>query len=128
MGDGDVRELDFRFFLNETKIGAPFHGLKAFFTTPQLDPIDKAANALALGTSPIVRALIDPEGGMEDIRGLDNVSFTDWFTSKGGSMKSIERMWNPIAYALGFIDCNDISARKKQKKYKNNALRADSTA
>jgi hypothetical protein len=24
--DGDVRELDFRFFVNGTKIGAPFHG------------------------------------------------------------------------------------------------------
>lgn len=24
--DGDVRELDFRFFLNGQKIGAPFHG------------------------------------------------------------------------------------------------------
>lgn len=24
--DGDVRELDFRFFLGDTKIGAPFHG------------------------------------------------------------------------------------------------------
>ena len=33
-------------------------GLKAFFTTPQLSPIDKAANALALGTSPIVRSLV----------------------------------------------------------------------
>ena len=43
-------------------------GLKAFFTTPQLTPMDKASNALALGTSPIVRALIDPEGGMQDIR------------------------------------------------------------
>ena len=109
--DGDVRELDFRFFLNDLKIGAPLHGLKAFFTTPQLSAVDKAANALALGTSPIVRALVDPEGGMEDIRQLDDVSFTEWFTSHGGSMKSIERMWNPIAYALGFIDCNDISAR-----------------
>ncbi|MFM7652815.1 MAG: FAD-dependent oxidoreductase, partial [Vulcanococcus sp.] len=29
---GDLRELDFRFAL-----GAPFNGLKAFFTTPQLD-------------------------------------------------------------------------------------------
>ena len=48
---------------------------------------------------------------MEDIRALDDVSFTEWFTRKGGSMGSIERMWNPIAYALGFIDCNDISAR-----------------
>jgi len=106
-----VRELDFRFFLNEIKIGAPLHGLKAFFTTPQLSPVDKLANSLALGTSPIVRALIDPEGGMEDIRNLDNVSFTEWFKSHGGSQASIDRMWNPIAYALGFIDCDDISAR-----------------
>jgi hypothetical protein len=33
---GDVRELDFRFYLGDTKIGAPFHGLRAFFTTPQV--------------------------------------------------------------------------------------------
>ena len=60
-------------------------GLKAFFTTDQLSPIDKAANSLALGTSPIVRALVDPEGGMRDVRTLDNVSFTKWFKSHGGS-------------------------------------------
>ncbi len=24
--DGDVRELDFRFFVNGMKVGAPFHG------------------------------------------------------------------------------------------------------
>jgi hypothetical protein len=35
---GDIRELDFRFFLGDTKIGAPFHGLRAFFTTPQVWP------------------------------------------------------------------------------------------
>ncbi|GLC33044.1 hypothetical protein PLESTB_000377000 [Pleodorina starrii] len=109
--DGDVRELDFRFFLNGLKIGAPFHGLKAFFTTPQLEPLDKVANSLALGTSPIVRALVDPEGGMQDIRDLDGISFTQWFTSHGGSMNSIKRMWDPIAYALGFLDCDHISAR-----------------
>ncbi|GIL92895.1 hypothetical protein Vretimale_14794 [Volvox reticuliferus] len=109
--EGDVRELDFRFFLNGMKIGAPFHGLKAFFTTPQLEPLDKVANSLALGTSPIVRALIDPEGGMKDIRDLDGISFTQWFTSHGGSMNSIKRMWDPIAYALGFLDCDHISAR-----------------
>ena len=34
---GDVRDLDFRFYLGDTKIGAPFHGLRAFFTTPQVD-------------------------------------------------------------------------------------------
>ena len=33
---GDIRELDFRFFLGDTKIGAPFHGLRAFFTTSQV--------------------------------------------------------------------------------------------
>ena len=47
---------------------SPHSGLKAFFTTPQLTTADKAANALALGTSPIVRSLIDPEGGMRDVR------------------------------------------------------------
>ena len=39
---GDVRALDFRFNVGGRKIGAPFHGLKAFFTTGQLAPIDKA--------------------------------------------------------------------------------------
>ncbi len=103
---GDLRELDFRFAL-----GAPFNGLKAFFTTPQLTWIDKLRNALALGTSPIVRGLVDYEGAMRTIRALDSVSFQDWFVGHGGSLESIRRMWNPIAYALGFIDCEAISAR-----------------
>lgn len=71
-------------------------GLKAFFTTPQLSTTDKVANSLALGTSPIVRALIDPEGGMRDVRALDSISFADWFKSHGGSQASIDRMWDPI--------------------------------
>jgi hypothetical protein len=29
----------------------------------------------------------------------------------GGSKDSIRKMWDPIAYALGFLDCKDISAR-----------------
>ena len=103
---GDIKSLDFRFFA-----GAPFNGLKAFFTTPQLNWIDKLRNALALGTSPIVRGLIDYEGAMKTIRSLDSISFQQWFLNHGGSLNSIERMWNPIAYALGFIDCEDISAR-----------------
>jgi zeta-carotene desaturase len=103
---GDLRELDFRF-----PIGAPFNGLKAFFTTPQLTWVDKLRNALALGTSPIVRGLVDYEGAMRTIRALDSVSFQTWFVSHGGSLESIRRMWNPIAYALGFIDCEAISAR-----------------
>jgi zeta-carotene desaturase len=108
---GDVRELDFRFDVNGVKIGAPFHGLKAFFTTPQLTVTDKVRNSMALGTSPIVRALIDPEGGMADVRKLDSISFADWFRGHGGNQAAIDRMWDPIAYALGFLDCEDISAR-----------------
>ncbi len=103
---GDLRELDFRF-----PLGAPFNGLRAFFTTPQLTWVDKLRNALALGTSPIVRGLIDYEGAMKVIRDLDRVSFRDWFVGHGGSEHSIQRMWNPIAYALGFLDCEQISAR-----------------
>lgn len=125
---GDVRELDFRFFIGDTKIGAPFHGLRAFFTTPQLSPADKLANSLALGTSPIVRSLIDPEGGMKDVRALDDVSFADWFKSHGGSQASIDRMWDPIAYALGFLDCKDISARCMLSIFQFFATKTDASA
>ncbi|KYC40633.1 zeta-carotene desaturase [Scytonema hofmannii PCC 7110] len=103
---GKTGELDFRFFM-----GAPINGLKAFFTTSQLSILDKLQNAVALGTSPIVRGLVDFNGAMQNIRNLDKVSFADWFRSHGGSEGSIKRMWNPIAYALGFIDCENISAR-----------------
>jgi zeta-carotene desaturase len=103
---GRIGALDFRFIM-----GAPFHGLKAFFTTSQLSLLDKIQNSVALGTSPIVRGLIDFDGAMKNIRDLDKVSFADWFRSHGGNNNSIKRMWNPIAYALGFIDCEQISAR-----------------
>jgi zeta-carotene desaturase len=103
---GRTGSLDFRFFT-----GAPFNGLKAFFTTSQLSLQDKLQNAIALGTSPIVRGLVDFDGAMKTIRSLDKVSFAEWFRSHGGSEGSIKRMWNPIAYALGFIDCEHISAR-----------------
>lgn len=103
---GRTGALDFRFLT-----GAPFNGLKAFFTTSQLSLQDKLQNAIALGTSPIVRGLVDFDGAMKTIRNLDSISFADWFRSHGGSDGSIKRMWNPIAYALGFIDCENISAR-----------------
>ncbi|MDJ1174020.1 9,9'-di-cis-zeta-carotene desaturase [Roseofilum capinflatum] len=103
---GMTGELDFRF-----PVGAPFNGLKAFFTTSQLSVQDKAMNAIALGTSPIVRGLVDFEGAMRTIRNLDSISFADWFRKQGGSDGSLKRMWNPIAYALGFIDTENISAR-----------------
>ncbi len=103
---GRVGELDFRFFT-----GAPFNGLKAFFTTSQLSLQDKIQNSLALGTSPIVRGLVDFEGAMRNIRNLDGISFADWFRRHGGNDGSLQKMWNPIAYALGFIDTENISAR-----------------
>eukprot|EP00252_Welwitschia_mirabilis_P023958 TRINITY_DN6923_c0_g1_i3.p1 TRINITY_DN6923_c0_g1~~TRINITY_DN6923_c0_g1_i3.p1 ORF type:complete len:568 (-),score=112.75 TRINITY_DN6923_c0_g1_i3:480-2183(-) len=103
---GQIGELDFRFLT-----GAPLHGIKAFLTTSQLKNFDKAANALALATSPVVRALVDPNGAMKSIRNLDNVSFSQWFISHGGTRESIQKMWDPVAYALGFIDCDNISAR-----------------
>ncbi|HIK55454.1 MAG TPA: 9,9'-di-cis-zeta-carotene desaturase [Synechococcales cyanobacterium M55_K2018_004] len=103
---GEVGTLDFRF-----AIGAPFNGLKAFFTTSQLSWADKFWNAIALGTSPIVRGIVDYDGAMRQIRKLDGISFADWFRSHGGSDSSLKRMWNPIALALGFIDTEAISAR-----------------
>lgn len=103
---GHLGALDFQF-----PIGAPVSGLQAFFKTEQLDPIDKFHNALRLGTSPIVRALFDFDGGMDMVRDLDDITFTEWFTQLGGSRGSLDRMWDPIAYALGFIDCDNISAR-----------------
>ena len=103
---GDLRSLDFR-----CPVGAPFNGLKAFFTTSQLGWADKLRNSLALATSPIVRGLVDYPGAMQAIRDLDHLSFEDWFTGHGGSRESLQRLWNPIAYALGFIGCEAISAR-----------------
>lgn len=103
---GHIAALDFRFLT-----GAPFNGLKAFFTTGQLSLGDKLQNAIALGTSPIVRGLVDLEGAMKTIRGLDRISFADWFRGHGGSQGSLKRLWNPISYALGFIDTEQMSAR-----------------
>lgn len=103
---GSLGALDFQF-----PIGAPVSGLQAFFKTEQLEPIDKFHNAVRLGTSPIVRALVDFDGGMDMVRDLDDITFTEWFTQLGGSRGSLDRMWDPIAYALGFIDCDNISAR-----------------
>lgn len=103
---GQTGALDFRFIT-----GAPFNGLKAFFTTSQLSVQDKVQNAIALGISPLVRGLVDFDGAMKTIRDLDNISFADWFRQHGGSDGSLKRMWNPIAYALGFIDTENISAR-----------------
>ncbi|WMV11794.1 hypothetical protein MTR67_005179 [Solanum verrucosum] len=103
---GEIGELDFRF-----PVGAPLHGINAFLSTNQLKIYDKARNAVALALSPVVRALVDPDGALQQIRNLDNVSFSEWFLSKGGTRASIQRLWDTVAYALGFIDCDNMSAR-----------------
>lgn len=103
---GELGSLDFRF-----PIGAPISGLQAFAKTEQLGLEDKFHNALRLGTSPIVRALVDFDGGMDMVRELDEITFTEWFTQLGGKRGSLDRMWDAIAYALGFVDCDNISAR-----------------
>lgn len=103
---GKLGALDFHF-----PIGAPVSGLQAFFKTEQLEVEDKFHNAVRLGTSPIVRALFDFDGGMDMVRELDDITFTEWFTQLGGSRGSLDRMWDPIAYALGSVDCDHISAR-----------------
>lgn len=43
------------------------------FTIVLVQTYDKARNALALALSPVVRALVDPDGAMRDIRNLDSV-------------------------------------------------------
>jgi len=103
---GNLGALDFRF-----PIGAPVAGLQAFAKTEQLGIEDKFHNAVRLGTSPIVRALVDFDGGMDMVRELDDITFTEWFTRMGGSRGSLDRMWDAIAYALGFLDSDSISAR-----------------
>jgi len=103
---GRLGSLDFRF-----PIGAPVSGLQAFAKTEQLGVEDKFHNAVRLGTSPIVRALVDFDGGMDMVRDLDDITFTEWFEQLGGKRGSLDRMWDAIAYALGFLDCDTISAR-----------------
>jgi zeta-carotene desaturase len=120
---GTTGALDFRM----GGIGAPFNGLKAFATTEQLGLYDKIMNAVRLGTSPIVRALVDFDGGMDMVRNLDDITFSEWFLSFGGSRGSIKRMWDPIAYALGFIDCDNISARCMLTIFQLFAIRSEAS-
>lgn len=47
----------------------------------QLQTYDKARNAVALALSPVVRALVDPDGAMQDIRNLDSVSMLSYLCS-----------------------------------------------
>lgn len=40
---------------------------------------DKARNAVALALSPVVRALVDPDGALQQIRDLDSVRVISFF-------------------------------------------------
>ncbi|KAL3537849.1 hypothetical protein ACH5RR_001215 [Cinchona calisaya] len=99
---------------------------------------DKTRNFVALALSPIVRAMVEPDEALREKRDLDwnrnvtsfvfsvviietfqNRNGTDFVFSQlasligfyGGTRMSIQRMWDPVAYALGFIDCDNIGAR-----------------
>lgn len=61
------------------------------------------------------------------VRDLDGISFSEWFLSFGGSRGSIKRMWDPIAYALGFIDCDNISARCMLTIFQLFAIRSEAS-
>ena len=80
-----------------------------FMTLIEIVVVSACAFAFEWGAPP--DPTVVSEGAMRTIRALDSVSFQTWFVSHGGSLESIRRMWNPIAYALGFIDCEAISAR-----------------
>ncbi|KAM3366325.1 hypothetical protein ACQJBY_015643 [Aegilops geniculata] len=69
---GIVGELDFRF-----PVGAPLHGIQAFLRTNQLKVYDKARNAVALALSPVVRALLDPDGALQQVRDLDDATSSE---------------------------------------------------
>lgn len=45
----------------------------SIFFHVKVQTYDKARNAVALALSPVVRALVDPDGAMRDIRNLDSV-------------------------------------------------------
>ncbi|KAJ1423105.1 zeta-carotene desaturase chloroplast precursor [Ochromonadaceae sp. CCMP2298] len=120
---GHLGELDFRL----GGIGAPVSGMVAFARTEQLNIADKFANALALATSPVVRALFDFNGALQDIRDLDRISFSEWFIGQGGSRGSINRMWDPICYALGFLDCDNTSARAMLTIFQLFAVRTEAS-
>ncbi|XP_021812495.1 zeta-carotene desaturase, chloroplastic/chromoplastic-like [Prunus avium] len=64
---GNIGEFDFQF-----PIGAPIHGILAFLSTNQIKTYDKARNAVALALGPVVKALVDSDGALRDVRNLDS--------------------------------------------------------
>lgn len=66
MEDISVYFFSFLLFLFPSKItqGIPDNYLQIY---------DKARNAVALALSPVVRALVDPDGALREIRDLDSV-------------------------------------------------------
>ena len=46
-----------------------------------LQVYDKARNAIALALSPVVRALLDPDGALQQVRDLDDVRIPLLFVS-----------------------------------------------
>ncbi|CAL9014401.1 unnamed protein product, partial [Prunus brigantina] len=63
---GNISEFDFQPQLE------PIHGILAFLSTNQIKTYDKARNAVALALGPVVKALVDPDGALKDVRDLDS--------------------------------------------------------
>ena len=59
-----------RYYLHLAILESEFNFFSCYV---QVKTYDKARNALALALSPVVRALVDPDGAMRDIRNLDGV-------------------------------------------------------
>jgi zeta-carotene desaturase len=47
-----------------------------------LQVYDKARNAVALALSPVVRALVDPDGALQQVRDLDDVSIQCFYLKR----------------------------------------------
>ena len=68
------------------------------FLTLDMQTYDKARNALALALSPVVKALVDPDGAMVDIRNLDSVR--PLFMSLFGLTSFF---WSGVDYLRGLV-------------------------
>ncbi|XVF06278.1 hypothetical protein REPUB_Repub06bG0033700 [Reevesia pubescens] len=106
---GEIGELDFRF-----PVGAPIHGIRAFLTTNQLKTYDKARNAVALALSPVVKALVDPDGAMSDIRDLDSVyNITLSFFCFSSLLNSHQATNKKIVKADAYVAACDVPGIKR---------------
>ncbi|KAL0425377.1 UNVERIFIED_CONTAM: Zeta-carotene desaturase, chloroplastic/chromoplastic [Sesamum radiatum] len=111
---GHIGELNFRF-----PVGAPLHGIRAFLMTNQLKVLAILHVPAVFMTLRIIqRTCIFPEYPIFSVMEVVDLTYDIArnavalaLVQLGGTRTSIQRLWDPVAYALGFIDCDNISAR-----------------